>query len=250
METKTEKLLCRRVFVLDIDENLVSIQFTKNDAHNLSKSAEHSLSLSQSGIVEQLELIPGFLIHKATAFRRHEWKAFFEEIISINERYQKHANDKVPLISIIFITNASYTAKEFINNVFKPFFGEKITHHFVPDLSGFYNRSNQLQENKRLDKSDYMDYLFPQLQSRFKLSHRSQIILIDDSELNVYGAREHGFSAIHHPSNPTQRPAFLTFTTHGVNIFEQMHQKIKEAEDFVHALETQKNTGSLKGAVT
>ncbi|QEY51706.1 hypothetical protein [Legionella longbeachae] len=230
---KNAKLLQRRLFVLDIDENLASIQLDEDEPHNLSKSAERSLSQSSSGIINQPDLIPGLLWTKATAFRRQEWKRFFEEIIKINERYKKQSNDDIPLISIIFLTNASYDGEKFINNVFKHFFGEKITSHLVPDLSGFYNRQNQLQEIKYLDKSDYLEYLFPHLQNKFALINRSQITLIDDSQINIYGVKEYGFSAIHHPSNPNQRPSFFTFTAHGAAVFEQMHRMLKGADDFV-----------------
>ncbi|KTD53137.1 hypothetical protein Lsan_3547 [Legionella santicrucis] len=237
---KNAKLLQRRLFVLDIDENLASIQLDEDKPHNLSKSAERSLSKSSSGIINEPELTPGLLWKKATAFRRQEWKTFFEKIIAINERYKKQSHDDIPLISIIFLTNASYDGEKFINNVFKHFFGEKLTSQLVPDLDGFYNRQNQIQEIKYLDKSDYLEYLFPHLQNKFALSNRSQIILIDDAQINIYGAKQYGFSAIHHPSNPSQRPSFFTFTAHGAQVFQQMHQMLKEAEDFVYLLEKNK----------
>lgn len=77
--------------------------------------------------------------------------------------------------------------------MFLNIFGEKVTSQLVPDLSGFYNRQNQLQEIKYLDKSDYLEYLFPHLQNKFALINRSQIALIDDSQINIYGAKEYGF---------------------------------------------------------
>ncbi|KTD15671.1 hypothetical protein Lgra_0337 [Legionella gratiana] len=237
MHMKNAKLSQRRLFVLDIDENLASIQFDEGEPHSLSKSAERSLSQSPSGTVDKPELIPGMLCKKATAFRQDEWKTFFEEIITINERYKKQSSDNVPLISIIFLTNASYDGEKFMNNVFKHFFGAKLTEQLVPDPIGFYNRQNQLKDMKYLDKSDYLEYLFPHLQNKFALLNRSQIILVDDSQINIYGAKEYGFSAIHHPSNPTQRPSFFTFTTHGAQVFQQMHQVLKEADDFVSLLE-------------
>lgn len=230
---KNAKLSQRRLFVLDIDENLASIQLDEDEPHNLSKSAERSLSQSTSGIIDKPELTPGLLWKKATAFRRLEWKTFFEEIITINECYKKQSNDDIPLISIIFLTNATYDGEQFINNVFKHFFGEKITSQLIPDLSGFYNRQNQLQEIKYLDKSDYLEYLFPHLQNKFALINRSQITLIDDSQINIYGAKEYGFSVIHHPSNPNQRPSFFTFTEHGAAVFQEMHRILKEANEFV-----------------
>lgn len=58
------KLSQRRLFVLDIDENLASIQLDEDEPHNLSKSAERSLSQSALGIIDKPELTPGLLWKK------------------------------------------------------------------------------------------------------------------------------------------------------------------------------------------
>jgi hypothetical protein len=230
----------RRLVVLDLDENIVSIQLSSSDRPLLSRSAKQDLSSSTEGIVEEpvlyVDQTNRVSAHRATAFRRKEWKKFFEDSIVVNQRYQELTGDPIPLISFMCLTNATYTHNEFINNVFRKFFGDKITDTLLPESNQYVNEQGQLSILPEKDKGAYLDRVYSSLKNKYGLTSKEEVTLVDDSINNITGVRTKGFTGIHNPSNSRGRDFLTTYSTHKGKAFEELNSIVKCAEAYVDKL--------------
>ena len=253
--------LNKRLLVLDIDENLVSIepddQRTPNrppSRNNLSFSAQSIMSDSEKGKIGKVKLInlPQYNFQmnskSVTALNRKKWEAIFKEIVNINEQYGTITKDKQPLISVIFLTNASYTSVEMITNVFHQFYGKDIMEKLIPSSQldrHFYNNFDQLSLVNKKDKGAFLKAKFKEFQEEYGITDESQVTLIDDTMLNITGAKRQGFFGIHNPTTFSGRDAKTTYTEFGPKVFDKIEEKLQGPRSYVTSLMNQeKNLGN------
>lgn len=248
LETKLADMLTDivRCWVLDIDENLFIMTLDSTTRHFLSTSARNELSRSAEGVVLNPEIFENVSILAARAHARKKWEAVFNEMLQINARYAALKPDAPPLISFMFLTNATYDKDRFIKNLFAVVYGNAIVATINPE---YYNRVDQwkiLGQPNNINfgsfvstKGEFMDHQFEQgeWKTKFEVEYRHQFRLIDDHIDNIISARSNAFLASHNSTNVLTRYPGQTYTLGSKQVFEDMQRDLDRAKEICDILE-------------
>lgn len=232
----------RRLFLLlDIDETLVSVRETAEDGSRLSKSAEGFLSRRRRARLQNVELRPEERFHRVIALCQKEWRAVFEAVNTVNKAYKEvNPADPHPIIVLGFLTNASYTANEFLQVLYRLYTRELVDQLISPEDFDvfFYNRETQkdISQSDESDKGLFAAIIYPLALEDLGHLPRENVVLVDDSDDNCNRMRSRGFTAIHFPSTEQGRKDGTSFSLEIHRVFTMLHTLIEIASCRVQIL--------------
>lgn len=247
----------RQIICVDLDENLVSVLHKDKTRSGLSESAEQCIyfdkqlnlkfsSLCHSFTTEEDDDDDAEIVVRAINFQ--EWKSFFEKIVAVNKRYQQLVpEDCYQLINPFILTSASYTFKNFMDNVFKEFFGEELAREICGSGNRFLNIHSQCLFQSEDEKGSCMDALYARVWTRKPTKDlpnmsfipdvaKENIWLIDDNSRHCQSACKLGFSAIHNSTSTLGRASTMFYKNEKPNIILQMQAIVDKAERHCDAL--------------
>lgn len=228
----------RQMLLLDLDENLVSVTFSGDDRSSLSASAE--LHLDKISITNvSIFTSPNEPDNNIHAISKPEWTAVFEKIIEVNHRYRElNPSDTLPLIDVRILTLANYDRRKFMEDVFSKIYGEELTNQLFGS-NGFYFYNYQAQRiSQSVDnKGACMFFYYAAWETQLPGLRKDRVYLVDDNLKNVDSAILHGFSAIHHPTNPRGRRPFTSYAKEKDDVFKQIFDVIALSEKYCDELE-------------
>jgi len=236
----------RQMLLLDLDHNLLLVDFGFVSQRNLSKSAEGFLDESYLENVN-MEARANWIASRVHVICKEKWLSVFQKINTVNARYRElNPQDSVPLITVGVLTNATYSKKE-IHSVLSRFFGGEVIDALIGKLDDnifYYNRHSQFMTHKPGDgKGALMGHFFELPEpgvswlKRIPGLKKEDIYLIDDDEENGKSVMTRQFSFIHHPTSVEGRDKGISYQNEHEGVFNKLHEIVAKAEKCCNELQ-------------
>ncbi len=243
MEIKLTPIFTPTVIIFDLDETTHtvyrtdSIDLTPSYHTPLSLSTQKLLCSSQMGHCKwyDVDISPiNKAVHIMHAIAREEFKSILDRVYEIKNTY----GEKCP-IAVKIITRGDYSENE-IKQAWDKFYGdqdERFTKNLLP--IEFFNRTcykkngvpirDDEEDGEAFRKEELISEHFPRWQIELPGLEKSRVCLLDDDYKTTIKVKEHGFYAIHFPTDTTDRPKDVTFTKEGFEAFAAIHKLIDTA---------------------
>lgn len=236
-----------KILIFDLDETLFEIRLQAS-ASLLSQSGQSYLSKSNEGVLKNAILVKSedgcIQVDKVQAIARKQMEELFKKIYAIITKAKE--SDLTSPIAIKIITSSNYDEGPIKN----------ILNHFYADLgenvftSGefpieFFNYDcldknltsylTPLGEPVDPSKADLINKHFAAWQATMPGLSKQDVYMIDNTDFNLRGVKDAGYSTIHYPTTPAHRSSITSFYRVVPSIFAQLHALVDEEQKSLEA---------------